>query len=215
MTPQCELHVKTGHQMKQALFLSIIFLVTITMPASAETYVWPQNGHTYVRVGPASWSTCEDAAVGMGGHLVTVNDAAENGMLVSEFTSVPEFWIGFNDFTTEGTWVWRSGETPSYTNWNSGEPNDSGGVEDAAVLMRWQSGKWNDWVNSGNPIYDRYGVVEINTTPVPTATPTTTPTATNTPTATATATPTATAATVVYPLGTGAGTSWTVQQTRP
>jgi hypothetical protein len=27
---------------------------------------------------------------------------------------------------TEGTWKWVTGETYSYTNWNSGEPNNAG-----------------------------------------------------------------------------------------
>ena len=53
-----------------------------------------------------------------------------------------ELWLGFNDSTTEGAWVWQSGAAVSYTNWASGEPNDSRG-EDCAEMYS-NNGQWND-----------------------------------------------------------------------
>ena len=79
----------------------------------------------------------------MGGHLVTVNDGAEQAWLVATFGGGSLYWIGFNDIAAEGSWVWVSGEPVTYTNWAGGEPNGSGG-EDAAVT-NWQvPGFWND-----------------------------------------------------------------------
>ena len=52
-----------------------------------------------------------------------------------------EVWFGYYDFLEEGVFLWDS--TPSsYTNWGSGEPNNSGN-EDCAE-MRLDTGQWND-----------------------------------------------------------------------
>jgi len=51
-------------------------------------------------------------------------------------------WIGFSDAATEGAFRWENGRSFSYTNWNTGEPNDAGGVEDYAEMF--SNGMWND-----------------------------------------------------------------------
>ncbi len=56
----------------------------------------------------------------------------------------------------EGDWVWASGLLSAYTHWNSGEPNDSGGVEDYAALY-YANGLWNDV----GPTTMYYAVVEF------------------------------------------------------
>jgi hypothetical protein len=53
-----------------------------------------------------------------------------------------EFWIGINDRNVEGTFVWQSGRPVTYTNWASGEPNNSGG-EDCTEYYT-SNGLWND-----------------------------------------------------------------------
>jgi hypothetical protein len=83
----------------------------------------------------------------MGGHLVTVTSSGENSFL---FNLWPSGWIGLTDEVTEGTWKWVTGETFSYTNWNSGEPNNSGN-EDYIQFVG--SGKWNDLNNSSSLAY--------------------------------------------------------------
>ena len=82
------------------------------------------NGHSYYRsTGTANWTTAKSNCVAMGGYLVTVTTSGENSFL---FNLWPSGWIGLTDEVTEGTWKWVTGETFSYTNWNSGEPNNSG-----------------------------------------------------------------------------------------
>jgi len=71
--------------------------------------------------------------------LAYITSAAENAALLSLTSGTT--WIGGNDHATEGQWVWVDGSPMTYTAWNSGEPNDSGG-EDCAQL--WSLGKWND-----------------------------------------------------------------------
>ena len=57
-------------------------------------------------------------------------------------------WIGLNDRSVEGTFVWSNGEAVTYTNWTAGEPNNSGN-EDCAHI--WSSGTWNDIPCTGYP----------------------------------------------------------------
>lgn len=129
----------------------------------------PANGHFYKIIGPAmTWAAGKAQAAALGGHLVTVNDAAENAWLLGMFRPVTDnAFIGANDIAAEGAWVWdqnganfwngaADGAAVSgfYTNWNSGEPNDSNG-EDVAV-MNLASGVWNDL----NVARERYCIVE-------------------------------------------------------
>ena len=57
-----------------------------------------------------TWSSASSACVarGTGWRLARVNDAAENAFLQT-FTSSNNTWIGYNDVTTEGTFVWDGG----------------------------------------------------------------------------------------------------------
>lgn len=114
-----------------------------------------QFGANYYTTTTASqnWEASEAEAQVLGGHLVTVNDAAENDWLLQTFTA--PFWIGLNDAQEEGNFVWSSGEPLSYSNWNSGEPNNSGDEDYAHV---YSFGPWND-LPAGSV---NFGVIEIN-----------------------------------------------------
>ncbi len=100
-----------------------------------NTYYLSNNTFT----GPAAFND----ATANGGFVATVNDAAENGFLsgVLSANGASSALIGYNDVTTEGSFEWQSGQTPGYTNWNPGEPNDFNG-EDYVHLEF--SGGWND-----------------------------------------------------------------------
>jgi len=106
------------------------------------------NGHSYYRsTGTANWTTARSNCVAMGGHLVTVTSSGENAFL---FGLWPSGWIGLTDEVTEGTWKWVTGETFSYTNWNSGEPNNSNN-EDYIQFV--SGGRWNDLNNNSSLAY--------------------------------------------------------------
>lgn len=131
----------------------------------------PANGHSYYLLSDQMWVDAEAEAQSLGGHLVTINDAAENSWLVNTFaifgTSV--VWTGYNDMAVEGTFVWASQETPSFINFGAGEPNSGGGSgfdEDFVLLLTQNKGSllagdWNDGRASS------FGIAEVAAVPEP------------------------------------------------
>lgn len=104
------------------------------------------NGHSYYRsTGSMTWTDARQACINMGGHLVTSTSLAENNFL---FNLWPNGWIGLTDEQTEGVWKWVTGETYSWSYWNSGEPNNAGN-EDYIQFVG--GGRWNDLPNASLP----------------------------------------------------------------
>ena len=111
----------------------------------------PATGHVcaLTKAG-TTWTQGEADAVAAGGHLVTINDAAENTWVSDTFRAYHDSggaWIGFNDVATEGTWVWSSGQAASYTHWAGGQPDDSDatyGGEDHGKIYGSSTGDWGD-----------------------------------------------------------------------
>jgi len=117
---------------------------TITGFTNQQNY----NGHSYYRsTGSATWTTARTNCANMGGHLVTITSSGEQNFLYALW---PSGWIGLTDEVAEGTWRWVTGETYSYTNWNNGEPNNSGN-EDYVQFV--SNGKWNDLNNNSSLAY--------------------------------------------------------------
>jgi len=145
------------------LLVSLVFCAAAASHAAVrETRVNPSNGHVYQVISQAdesgmTWADAEAEAVSRAGHLVTINDAAENAWVLARFGSWRnELWIGYTDQAVEGTFEWISGQPGGYENWAGGEPSNSGD-EDYVHMWTWD-GRWNDH-QAG---YDQpYGVVEI------------------------------------------------------
>ena len=92
----------------------------ITLHAG-EWHTNPATGHFYAQVENLTWAEAEAYAVRLGGHLVTINDQAEENWLVSAF-GIGDQFIGFNDLASDGTWVWSSGEPVTYVHYPPGQP---------------------------------------------------------------------------------------------
>jgi hypothetical protein len=119
------------------------------------------NGHYYGATNtPGSWVDKEAEAVSIGAHLVTINDAAENAFLVTNFGNGNR-WIGLTDQAVEGTFVWSSGEPVTYTNWGFGQP-DNRNNEDYGVLGGSFFGQafWTDSRSNNN-----VGIIELTSVP--------------------------------------------------
>lgn len=107
------------------------------------------NNHCYIRIDQADMSFYEArrACENLGGYLATITSPDEQDFVWTNVGASGR-WIGFTDVRTEGTWEWITGEIAVmgqdsvYTNWNTGEPNDSGGEDGAGFTS---GGKWNDW----------------------------------------------------------------------
>ena len=130
----------------------LVTALSVSSPASAAPMFNPSSGHWYDVVSSGangSWDNAEANAVSLGGHLVTLNDAVEEAWVRGAFGLSTWYWIGYNDAVIEGAFVWSSGETPGYTNWVEGEPNNAMPTtagEDYAMLNHNPiTGAWNDW----------------------------------------------------------------------
>ncbi|SFC99390.1 Alpha-tubulin suppressor, partial [Flexibacter flexilis DSM 6793] len=128
------------------------------------------NKWYYLSNSTISWKNARTACQNASGNLVIINDAAENSYVSSLMSSGNYLLIGLNDEVSEGSWKWVDGTSlGSYTNWNSGEPNNSpsacspGGTGEDFVQLATSTGKWNDtpddWTVCGftNP----YAVLEL------------------------------------------------------
>lgn len=150
---------------------------------------WDANGHEYevVRSSNIGWNDAAARAVAMGGHLVTIGSAAENGFVGSLIRDLDPIWtrdefgidvgpwlggvqVAGSDEPTGG-WTWIDGTGPlSYTNWNAGQPNDNrtcctGGNQDRLHVYTSDRSNmaWGDY-QAGNAL--RGFVVEYSA-PVP------------------------------------------------
>jgi len=143
----------------------------------------PANQHTYYLLTADTWTNSEAFAQTLGGNLATINDAAENTWVFQQFGQQRDLWIGLNDVQTEGTFTWASGETSSFTNWRSGQPDNYSqspvAGEDYVHIYGTQTafgGLWNDAADNPS-IYSGFdfygdvkviqGVVEVNPAPLP------------------------------------------------
>lgn len=92
----------------------------------------PANSHKYFLLEPAAWTNAEATAVAMGGHLVTINDDAENSWINSTFGRYGgverDLWIGFYDpdpsmnstdpIKRQAEYAWISGQPVTVQLWS-------------------------------------------------------------------------------------------------
>ncbi len=107
-----------------------------------------------------NFSLAKSACIAEGMHLIRINDVAEQTWMSAERSAVfggfPQVWMGGNDTTSEGVWVWHddeqfwqggsggSAQGDLYTRWRGGEPNNGDGVEDCGTVENNAAGRWDD-----------------------------------------------------------------------
>lgn len=128
--------------MRSVLSILAVALV-IGLPTASAQVTNPANGHVYLLTTPGqNILTARAAAVALGGYLVAINDSAEDAFIQANFQS--DYWIGLSDLTTEGTYVWDSGEPFSYSNWCPNEPSQTAPNHDFVYMDSTCPGQWND-----------------------------------------------------------------------
>ncbi len=133
------------------------------------------NGHYYTLITDPQmhWTEAETLAVDIGGHLVSINDQAEqdfiNETFLSDDPALITAWIGLTDEAEEGTFVWTTGEPLLYQNWETGDPNDLWDIEDYGAV-NWghyyddlEIGTWHDLSNDPH----LSSIIELNSNPIP------------------------------------------------
>jgi len=148
-------------------------------------------GASYALVDDRStWADAATCAAAWGGRLVEIDDAAEQAAIFSAVTTAdiqwdtssagdgggfPHVWLGANDLSVEGTWLWDGANTGAgvtfwqgkqdgqavdghYNNWGN-EPSDGthkGQDAGALVTVDWTNGKagtWNDIWETNTLVY--------------------------------------------------------------
>lgn len=166
--------------MKPTVTLTAFFLVGLSVALHAATLVGPvinpANHHSYFLLEEDSWQNSEAQAVDLGGHLVTINDQAEQDWVFSTFGSYGGtnrgLWIGLREGNVEGNYQWSSGESVDYSHWLPGQPDNSLVTSGESYVHMLNSGNeyghpggfWNDLAspNTGFPTFNPLcGVVEV------------------------------------------------------
>jgi hypothetical protein len=171
-------------------WLTIVALRIEVQPSGAQTWIqWSSaaggNNHYYALTPFATnWAAAQHLAVSWGGTLATITSSNEQNFintnfLAGAFEHLP-LWIGLVDpatkgtisgtlrqvemrmgFNPQGTFKWVTGETLSYSNWKSGEPNGVSGGENYGTI-NWEysddpprgiKGDWNDTPLNGTSGY--------------------------------------------------------------
>jgi hypothetical protein len=113
------------------------------MPGEVQS---PNNLHCYIFVATATdWATARADCVSKGGDLASITTDPENVYVAAGISDTS--WLGGTDAASEGTWVWSNGDPFVYTNWNTGEPNNTNGNENCNTMYGAATGLlglWND-----------------------------------------------------------------------
>lgn len=133
-----------------------------TGQAQAVTTTYAGNGHQYEFFATnLSWNDALAAAAvatpiaGYTAHLVTITSAGEDAFVKTLAGNATFVWAAGTDAALEGTWTWAAGPEAGqtfyilggpivgYSNWNPGEPNNTG-LENYLHINANADNNWND-----------------------------------------------------------------------
>ena len=130
---------------------------------SGYAYKGLHNGHHYYLANnPTKWTRAAQNAKDAGGHLVCINDAAEQAFIQNLSTS--NLWIGLYR-NSLGDFDWVNCDTLGYTNWRSNEPGNNEPYVHILTDNCFGPNQWNDLGDSstnGTCYSNCYGVLEID-----------------------------------------------------
>lgn len=142
---------------------------TSATPATARMIMYSPYTRSYYELvlAPTTWDQANLAAQqhtyqGRHGRLATITSRLEDENVIRAFGSnLDQVWLGGvrpRSSNPVGSWSWITGEQWSYTNWASGQPDNTGRKEDRLQYYtkggRFLGLGWND--NSGNAVARGY-----------------------------------------------------------
>ncbi|XP_062961219.1 brevican core protein isoform X1 [Cynocephalus volans] len=90
-----------------------------------------------------SWQEAETQCRMYGAHLASINTPEEQDFINNRYREYQ--WIGLNDRTIEGDFLWSDGIPMLYENWNPGQPDSYFLSGENCVVMVWHDqGQWSD-----------------------------------------------------------------------
>jgi len=105
------------------------------------TYKTSSN-YIYVPIG-MKWTEADQYCQNeFGTHLASIHNAEQNAE-VFNIKGNGATWVGFNDISTERTWVWVDDSENKYSNWYPGQPDNSRGGDCAYIGYRGTQ-RWDD-----------------------------------------------------------------------
>ncbi len=165
--------------MKLHPFIFGFVALLVAMPAvdagiAAGPIVNPGNRHAYYLLDEDPWVESEKIAVGLGGHLATIDDEAEQAWVFATFGAYGgkdrSLWIGLREVDFEGNYQWVGGAAVTYTHWLAGQPDNALAGESHVHMINagneygHPGGFWND-IKSPNTLFPTFdpicGVVEV------------------------------------------------------
>ena len=115
------------------------------------------QGHYYKAFDQAmTWEEARAYCERKGGYLATAASSEENAFIqsVAGEGNLNLYWIGGYESSIEGDWHWVTAEPFVYSNWGTGEPNNSGNEGYLEMYNHGDNGRnpgeWNDMKNSGD-----------------------------------------------------------------
>lgn len=140
---------------------------TVGDPAGiyAGPIINPATGNSYYILTPSAAGNAQRFASNLGGHLVTINDVAEQDWITWNVANISgtttTMNIGLNDLDLEGTYVWTSEQASAYRNWGAGEPNNFGAGEDQVTITAASFGsRLGEWLDQSDA--PRHSIIEVS-----------------------------------------------------
>ena len=119
----------------------VYFFVTSDICQPGWTYF---GGYCYfTSPACASWLAAESNCSAMDSDLVTVHDQEEN-VFIQHRHDGDKSWIGLNDRSVEGSFVWTNKEISSFRFWAPKQPNDWNNEDCVHTLGTTHRYTWND-----------------------------------------------------------------------
>ena len=156
-------HSRCSPMVGLILVLGAFLVAARPLPAQVLLEQASLSGHHYELWGGSfCWTAAQSFCEARGGYLATVACGEEHAVLALLEVSTdpcggdpnPAVWIGLTDQASEGNFLWVTGESVTYTNWDTGEPNNDPccapeNYTNLSCPAHPRFPKWNDERNCG------------------------------------------------------------------